>query len=134
MFTHISLLDTPAASNSYSYTAKDYTPEVRTLIRDLRKAGFSIHSVSDGEERLKYDGHNLGKLVEHVTACDEGWLYVGKPDSSKRASLYLVFGNDSGELVNDYADWPELAAVVDAHASRWEGRPVPLVTKTLNHR
>lgn len=89
----------------------DWRPEVSSFLRTLTKAGFTLVSADNGEEVVGFAGDNQAKLVENLTACDEGWLTasLSSPEGTRyRVRFYLVLGNDPGELVCDYNYTPRL--------------------------
>jgi hypothetical protein len=100
----------------------NWAPEVRSLVNRLSLAGFAITRACNGEDT--YTGTKVSEIVECVTACDEGELYVTAPDG-KCLWLMLVLGNSPGELVSDYSCHEALEAVVTAHGDHWEGKPQP---------
>lgn len=108
-------------------TYNDWTPVVRSLCRALVEAGFSLHSVDDGEERVLTP--TVDKATEHVCAVDESHLFVTHPAYDKRPMLFIVLGNDPCETVADYSDRPELDACVEAWSDSWEGRKCPTVSR-----
>lgn len=108
-------------------TYRDYKPETQSLLDDLKAAGFTIrHGSNGGDEDEDFKGDiPAADFLDLLTACDDARLYVTAPDGKKLA-LYLVFGNEPGELVNDYHYHPALDAVVSANADKWEGKPQPM--------
>ena len=101
----------------------DFRPEVRSLIKSLKNNGFIIVSVNNGEECVEYKEVKVTEFLEEVVATDEAVLKVKYND--KICSLYLVYGNDPGELVADYTDFEPLDEVIDLHYNKWEGRKQP---------
>lgn len=108
-------------------TINNWAPETRSLLRALRAAGFTIVEGDNGEDKFKFDGDEA-KFIANLTACDESHLYVVDPSGARRW-LYLVYGNNPGELVSDYSLPREgtdyLDAVTTAHYDKWEGRKQP---------
>lgn len=94
-----------------------YTKEIKSFLNSLIAAGFSLHSVDNGE------GRETAGTVEMATALidatDESHLFVAHPNYEKRATIFIVLGNSPGELVCDYTDWPELEVVVSAHYDKF---------------
>lgn len=111
---------TSTTSNPMQY--RDYKPETQSLLDDLKAAGFTIRGCDNGETRAKYENPDF---MAELLATDEVRLYVTAPDGAKLI-LFLVFGNEPGELVCDYETHPALDAVVSANADKWEGRPQPM--------
>jgi pyruvate dehydrogenase complex dehydrogenase (E1) component len=75
---------------------------VRKLVKDGLAAGYSV-SVCDGEEWTVKRSTKLGQIVAALRTTDEDYLafhtaagiYVGK--------VFLVYGNEPYEVVNDYS-------------------------------
>ena len=104
-------------------TIRTYKPEVSSLWNRLVKAGFTIRGVSnDGENMIA--NRPQSELIEELLGCDEGWLYVTSP-TGKKATLYLVYGNEPGIVVCDYTAIPELDIITDEHYQAWENRKQP---------
>lgn len=103
-------------------TINDWTPETRSLLDSLTKAGFTLYKGDNGEETFLYDGDRT-KFIQNLTACDEARLYVRL--GARHLWIYLVFGNEPGTLASDYVCCPELDAVLDTHYNTWEGRKQP---------
>lgn len=108
----------------------DWKPETLSLIQTLVKHGLSIDSVDNGEEETNFNEVSLDTFVEETMACDEAHLYVRTPENKSKV-LYLVYGNNTGELVADYSVCPEIDAATDEHYENWEGRKQP--TKEENY-
>jgi len=112
----------------YSWTMKlinDWTPETRSLLKTLQSHGLTIVKVDNGEAETAFAGASLADFINEATACDEARLYVKTPTGETR-SLYLVFGNEPGELVCDFSIDALVEAAVDEHYEKWEGRKQPL--------
>jgi len=97
-------------------TTDRYNTETRSLLHRLIKAGFTPLTIDNGETVTKWNADDRTLFVEEAMACDESTLRCVDQDGRKVA-LFLVYGNGPGELVCDFTDTPELAAVVDAHYS-----------------
>lgn len=114
----------------------DWTPETRSLLKSLTKAGFKLSDGNNGEEVFSF-ANDLPKFIENLTACDETHLFVIDPDGNRRW-LYLVLGNGPGELVCDYSCPKEgmgtdyLDAVTTAHYDKWENKSQPTITPDEN--
>jgi hypothetical protein len=102
-----------------------FIPEVRSLIKTLKDNNFQIISGSDGEESFKFDTTSRKEFLESVTACDEGYLKVRY--NEKNYTLFLVYGNEPGEVICDYSSHPALDQVVDAHYEKWQNRKQPTI-------
>lgn len=101
--------------------ARNYKPETRSLLRSLKTAGFCIGSVYDGGENITIDSETTA--VEAICSVDESTLTVRINGRSLR--LFLVLGNEPGELVCDHTDCDLLENVVSAHYDKWENRKQP---------
>jgi hypothetical protein len=105
----------------------DWKPEVRSLIKTLRKHGFTIESVNNGVyEKMVDSMAGEAEFLREAVACDEATLVCIAPDG-KRVGLYLVFGNDPGELVCDCSSHPDLDKATEEHGELWFGRPQPTI-------
>jgi len=108
----------------------DWNPETRSLLHSLTTAGFRLVCVDNGEEKIKapakHSGPEWDNFVAECSACEESRLWVAHPTKGKTLGLFLVYGNDPGELVADYHCDTELDAVIEGHAAIWEGRPQPM--------
>lgn len=103
----------------------DWYPETRSLLDALVAAGCQLVAGDNGEDQFTFDG-DLDKFIANLTACDESSLYVITPAApGKRRWLYLVYGNNPGELASDYTVDPVLDSVTSAHYEKWEGKPQP---------
>lgn len=124
----------------------DWNPETASLLATLQKHGFSIWAGNNGEDgdfyRKNFETEKA--FLEELLACDEAWLYVSRNATKESAktpgkqvkkhySLYLVLGNDPGELVSDWGipeDAEDAKALEDAcaaHSAKWEGKKQPLI-------
>ncbi len=113
----------------------DWKPETQALLKSFTDAGFTLVHAHNGEDGLKFN-NNLPEFIECLTACDESTLHVEK--GTKRARLFLVYGNSPGELVSDYA-YPSgddavteafvnlLDEVMSAHYDAWVEKPQPKI-------
>jgi hypothetical protein len=104
----------------------DWKPEVRSLIKTLRKHGFTIESVDNGETRVNLATVGEAEFLSEAVACDEATLFCVAPDG-RRVALWLVFGNAPGELICDYSFVPGLGKVAEEHGEKWFGRPQPTI-------
>lgn len=109
-------------------TINDWEPETLSLLTSLTSAGFVLVSGHNGEEKFRFDG-DIPKFIANLTACDESHLFVTS-STGKKPWLYLVYGNNPGELVSDYVCDTGLDAVVDAHYEKWSGRKQPTKPST----
>lgn len=103
----------------------NWKPEVKSLLKALMAEGVILVSGDNGEETFKFDG-NTNKFIENLIACDEAHLYVRTPSlPTKDRWIYLVLGNDPGELVCDHTVDDAIDKATDAHYKKWEGRKQP---------
>lgn len=96
------------------YMAEHLTEEraiVDRIIRDALRRGYLI-TVSDGEEVALRWCNNYESITAEVAATDMTTLTLF-PDSHAKAigNIFLIHGN-GGDVVGDYTDNPEVAAVV----------------------
>jgi hypothetical protein len=104
---------------------KDYRPEVRSLLKSLRQAGFTPISVNNGEEIVRYSDVSKTEFLEEIVSVDEATLRL--LHNNKRVSIFLVLGNEPGEIACDYTDYDPLEEVIDSHYDRWENRKQPVI-------
>lgn len=109
-----------------SKTIKDWVPETKSLLKALTDAGFKLVSGDNGED--VFTPGNLAGFLDNLLACDEAHLFVESPEG-KRRWLYLVLGNDPGELVCDYVCDDGLDKVAEAHYAKWEGHKQPTTAR-----
>jgi len=86
---------------------------IRQVIRALRKAGWELAYVENGEEteRVKTEP----EAVEIATATDLAWIHFSRGD--ERGWVFFVLGNDPEEVVNDYTT--NLDPTVDELTRSW---------------
>jgi len=113
-----------------THTINDWKPETQSLLQTLLNHGLTIESVDNGEEETNFNEVSLDTFIEETMACDEAHLYVRTPDDKSKV-LYLVYGNNPGELVADYSMCSEIDAATDEHYKNWEGKKQP--TKEQNY-
>lgn len=105
----------------------DWRPEATALINRLESMGAQIIRAYNGEEEFEFPKvSSIGpreKFIENLVACDEAWLYVNI--GGKTRALYIVLGNEPGEIVSDYTCDPVLDLVTDQHYAEWrlKGQP-----------
>lgn len=111
---------------------RDYRPEVRDLVAQLTRDGFTVVAVDDGGDRETND-LTPERIAEIVTGVDEAWVFVQRQDIRKldgvtprTLTLYLVLGNEPGVIVADHSDIEPLCSSVQAHADAWEDREQPM--------
>lgn len=94
-----------------------YYKEIKSLLRTLNKHGFDPVEVDDGEEYILTPTQLEAAVV--IANVDEARLYVKKRSTEKEFGLYIVLGNDPGELVADYHVDNDLDTATDEHYERW---------------
>lgn len=114
----------------------NWTPEVASLIATLKRHGFTIVKGHNGEYGFKLNAATGGmkQFIADLTACDESHLYIKCPKTSRERWIYLVLGNEPGELASDWTVPNGLAdaedpmnAAIDEHYKRWDGRKQPKI-------
>jgi hypothetical protein len=101
----------------------DYRPEVRSLLKSLKQAGFTPLSVNNGEETVRYSAVSKTEFLEEVVAADEATLRL--QHNNRKVGIFLVLGNEPGVIACDYTDYDPLEEVIDAHYDKWENRKQP---------
>jgi hypothetical protein len=110
----------------------DWIPETQSLLETLQRAGFTLLSGNNGENRFAFTG-DLPAFIAELSACDESHLFIKK--DTEEIWLLLVFGNSPGELVADFgvSRSLQIAELVDAatasHYEKWEGKAQPTLTE-----
>ena len=117
----------------------DWSQPVMSLLHKLQKAGVQIVGVAigdddeDGFEDVVGD-NNLAirkDAANMITAVDEAWVRVQHQDDF--ATLFIVLGNNTNELLADYSFPPHtqleeiLEGVSEAFYEQWEDVPCPMV-------
>jgi hypothetical protein len=116
--------------------SNDWRPEVRTLLHQLKLAGFSLRLIDNGGSEdeclsLKIGAKITANHIEEICACDECRITVTHPEiltpkgSLNQLGLYLVFGNSPGELVCDCHVNERLGVAIDKASAIWEGKDTP---------
>ena len=114
----------------------DWRPETSSLIARLQKAGATIISVHNGEYSTKFSEVSIDKFILEAIACDTAHLFITLPCHSS-ARLFLVYGNNPGELVCDYSipsrenDSTLLDEITSAHYDEWVRKPQPKMEVNL---
>jgi hypothetical protein len=98
----------------------DYRPEIRSLLNTLKKHGFTPHILNDGEELIR----GSAITAEEIEATDCSHLYV-KDANNKKFCIFIVLGNEPGEIAADYSDHDPLEEVISEHYDRWENKKQP---------
>ena len=102
----------------------DFRPETRSLFNTLRKHKFVLVAVNNGGEWVKLSVVGYTEFLEETVAADEACLEL-VDETGTKCYLYLVFGNDPGELVCDHTFFEHLEVAVNEHSDRWEDRKQP---------
>jgi hypothetical protein len=105
-------------------TRNDFRPETRSLFKTLKKHGFTLSAVNNGEDWVKLSDVGATEFLEETVAADEAVVSVHYTDG-KRYKLYLVLGNCPGELVCDHSDFDPLSVATSEHYDKWENRKQP---------
>ena len=118
---------------------KDYAPETRSLLAALAAAGWEVRRIDNGDGDAVITPKKGEPLSEQdfqeIMGCDDCRIAVAHDDFRNEKGnrrlfwVYLVFGNDPGELVNDYHVNPSLEAVLDAESNKWLGKPQPMAER-----
>lgn len=74
----------------------------KLVIADLLACGYSI-GVNDGEENVLTDSTDAAKIFESMFGTDDDRLFVHTPgETGSHGWVYLVYGNDGPDVINDY--------------------------------
>lgn len=120
-------------TNDQPQIINDWAPETRALLNRLTSAGCTLVKGNNGEDTFDFDG-KLEPFIANLIATDESHLYVKVPGYDKTFGLFLVYGNDPGELVCDYSCPAEalkddcsfpLDVVTQDHYEEWSGKKQP---------
>ena len=103
----------------------DFSPEVRSLFHTLKKHKFSPYMINNGEELIRRENTSHEEFIGEIIEVDECYLYV-KNQENKKFMIFLVLGNEPGEIAADYSDNDSLSAALDEHYNRWENRKQPI--------
>jgi hypothetical protein len=107
---------------------RNYLPEIESLLSSLISAGFKLRAVDNGDN-LSPDGWEYGKgqadFARLLEQTDDSKLLVESPHG-RNLVLWIVLGNDPGEMVSDSHSDPELDKVIEAHEEKWEGQRQPM--------
>ena len=92
---------------AHTYIEARQEAERRVVTKFIELAlqhGFTLHSVSDGEERHKTT--TLEQALEHVFSVDESWVYFTPAPTSPspvRHCIYIVLGNEGWDAIADHS-------------------------------
>ena len=98
----------------------DYRPEIKSLLRTLKKHGFSPYILNNREELIRGNSIN----AEEICAVDDAHLYV-KDVNNKKFCIFIVLGNEPGLAPCDYSDHDPLEVAIEEHYKRWENKKQP---------
>lgn len=105
----------------------DFRPEVRSLLKELKLSGFKTVSVNNGgcdDEIIKANDVPANEFIEQIVATDSAFLTVKY--GQKSYTIFIVLGNEPGEIVCDHTEFPLLSEVVDRHYDKWESKKQPV--------
>jgi hypothetical protein len=75
---------------------------IETIAKDMIAAGNSV-SVHDGEEVTVSKSIDVNAVVNATMTVDEEHLIVHDNTGTRIGSIFLVYGNDGWDVVNDYS-------------------------------
>lgn len=114
---------------------KDWTQPVMSLLHKLQEKDVQILAVNDGEGYENVSGATKlatrKDAAEMIVAVDEAWVKVKHQDDF--ATLYIVLGNETSEILADYGFTPDtklegiLESVSNAFYEQWEDVPCPVI-------
>ena len=90
-----------------TYTQARQETERRVVTQFIELAlqhGFTLHSVSDGEDR--HPVSTAEQALEHVFSVDESWVYFTPPPTSPspvRHCIYIVLGNEGWDAIANHS-------------------------------
>jgi hypothetical protein len=84
------------------------------LIQVATAAGYALHCVDDGEERVRVSTE--AEALEAVFAVDESTIRFQHPDEPKSHCAVIVLGNDGWDCVADASMGDRWDAVIEANA------------------
>jgi hypothetical protein len=94
-----------------------YATEIRSLLKCLKRHGFSPTSVWDGEESIKTATQK--SAAETILSVDQSTLRLS--NGKRTAWIWVILGNGPGEAPSDYSgDCPELDVAITEHYNRWD--------------
>jgi len=101
---------------------------VRGLVEHMHKFGWHAVEVDDGgdERAIKVDyepGLSADEVIDHAFAVDEAHVYF-KDGLGHTGWVFLVFGNEPHEVINDYSAKVEFDVVMEEFHPE-EYLPVP---------
>lgn len=113
-------------------TKYNWKPVVRSFIGTLKRHGFDIQEVDNGEEHyMLLPATAVRNAVEHICSVDESRLLVVHNSNPRyQCNILIVLGNGPEEIA---ADWSYnstigdaiLSKAIDEHYNRWERRKTP---------
>jgi len=87
---------------------------VSNLIQVATAAGYALHCVDDGEERVRVSTE--AEALEAVFAVDESTIRFRHPEEPKSHCAVIVLGNSGWDCVADASMGDRWDAVIEANA------------------
>lgn len=84
----------------------------RKIVSTFLAKGLLV-SVNDGEEWTVKRSASKDEIVGALFSTDEDILRAYRPDGSSIGMVYLVYGNDGYDVVNDYTTSPAMEEIMD---------------------
>jgi pyruvate dehydrogenase complex dehydrogenase (E1) component len=75
---------------------------IRRIVKDALALGYTV-SVCDGEEWTVKRSTKLGQIIAAVRTTDEDYLAFRTADGTYVGKVFLVYGNEPYEVINDYS-------------------------------
>ena len=93
-------------------------PVVRTLLRRLLDAGYTLLEVFDGEDHVP--APTFQSAIETIFSVDSATIILQSPnDRVPRKVAVMLYLCNGVECIGDYTDTPELGAIVDQIAKEF---------------
>ena len=100
------------------YNHCDWYPETRSIMRRIKRAGYTLAQVDNGEGPV--DVTSEAQALAEATATDEATLILEK--GGKVFWVALVLGNSPGELPCNWTCDDALDEALEEHSNAWETR------------
>lgn len=92
---------------------------VRKYIKAVLDAGYSVRAIESGGEELHPWSEKMPPN-DALFACDDLVIHCRKAEGGSISFIYFVFGNEPGEVVNDYSvSLEEVIAPINQYAEQW---------------
>ena len=92
---------------------------VRATIEAAIKRGWLLRGVDNGEDDVETT-NDVERAMELAFVCDDARIFFHRPPQDT-AVLYIVFGNDGWDVINDYTvNLDEAIDDTDALVEKWE--------------